>query len=83
MKDFLERNKIFFEITSMIVISTMEVIISVVGLLINIRSGRVNKRQVEISENDREPYFTIKCDPGEKTIQGYDYTYTLLPMVEA
>lgn len=56
----LEKNKIFFEIFSSVLLAAMGLIVSVVGVQINERDQQTNKRQLEIIEENREPFFTIK-----------------------
>jgi hypothetical protein len=58
---FLEKNKVFFEIFSSVLLGVMSIIISVVGTQINNKTKKIYKKQLEILENDREPYFVLKC----------------------
>lgn len=60
IKEWLEKNKIFFEIFSLFFLGVMGIIISGVGLQINKRTAEIYKSQLEISENDREPYFEVE-----------------------
>lgn len=60
IKKWLEKNKIFFEIFSLFFLGVMGIIISGVGLQINKRTSEIYKSQLEILENDREPYFEIE-----------------------
>lgn len=62
IKKFLKRNKIFAEIFSLIFLGIMGLIVSIAGYQINKRSSEIYQRQLEIMHNDREPYFTIKCE---------------------
>ena len=58
---FLEKNKVFFEIFSSVLLGVMSIIISVVGTQINNKTKKIYKKQLEILEDDREPYFVLKC----------------------
>lgn len=62
VKSFLERNKIFFETVVIVFLTVMSIIVSVVGVRIDIRNQEISKKELEILENDREPYFKIECD---------------------
>ena len=62
VKKWLEENKIFFDIVSTFCVGTMGVVISFVGWKTNQRSADIYQRQLEILENDREPYFTINSE---------------------
>ncbi len=62
VKSFLERNKIFFETVVIVFLTVMSIIVSVVGVRIDIRSQEISKKELEILENDRAPYFKIECD---------------------
>ena len=60
-RNILEKNKIFFEIFSSVLLALMSITISIVSLALNKRSTEVYEKQLEILENDREPYFTMEC----------------------
>lgn len=62
-RNFLERNKIFFEIFSSIGLGFMAIIISVVGIVFSYKSTK-------ILDNDREPYFIINCEQTNKKLRG-------------
>lgn len=53
----LERNKIFFEVFSLVFLGIMGAVISVVGVMINKRTTDIYQKQLEIMENDSEPSF--------------------------
>lgn len=74
MKEWLEKNKIFFEIFSLFFIGVMGIIISGVGLQINKRTAEIYKSQLEILENDREPYFEIEFIDNSTENEGEDLT---------
>lgn len=76
LKKHLENNKIFFDVIASLFLALMSLIISIVGMQINMRNEITNQRQLEIAENDREPYFTIECATGKEQYNGYDFTYT-------
>lgn len=58
-REFLNKNKIFYEVFSYIFVGMMGIIISYVGWQTNIRTAEIYQRQLEILDNDRKPYFTI------------------------
>ena len=71
----IEYNKVFFEIFSTVILGIMGIIISSVGLNINYKTTDIYQRQLEILENDREPYFIIKCDTIDARYNANDYEY--------
>lgn len=60
VKIWLENNKVFFEIFSFVIVGAMGVVISFVTWKTNERSAEIYQKQLEIEDNDREPYFTTK-----------------------
>lgn len=52
VKDWLENNKIFFEIFSFVFIGVMGIVISVFGVKLNKIIVDINQRQLEIAENE-------------------------------
>lgn len=74
-RNFLNRNKIFFEVFSYLFVGVMGIIISYVGWKTNIRTAEIYQRQLEISDNDREPYFTIQCEPVVERFESEDNYY--------
>lgn len=82
VKSFLERNKIFFETVVIAFLTVMSIIVSVVGVRIDIRNQEISKKELEILENDREPYFKIECDLNYDEFESADNyvikkTYTI------
>lgn len=57
IRERLERNKIFFEVFSLIFLGIMGAILSFVGVMINQRTADIYQKQLEIMENDSEPSF--------------------------
>lgn len=57
-REFLEKNKIFFEVFSYLFVGDMGIIISYVGWQTNIKTTEIYQRQLEIMENDSEPRFS-------------------------
>ncbi len=74
-RNFLNRNKIFFEVFSYLFVGVMGIIISYVGWQTNIRTAEIYQRQLEILDNDREPYFTIQCEPVIERFESKDNYY--------
>lgn len=74
VKDWLENNKIFFEIFSFVFIGVMGIVISVFGVKLNKIIVDINQRQLEIAENDRKPHFSMDCSymSVDKTKIGVD-----------
>lgn len=62
LKKRLKRNKIFFEIFSLFFLGVMGAVISGVGLKVNQKTAEIYQKQLEILDNDREPYFTINSE---------------------
>ena len=59
---WLENNKIFFEIFSYVFVGIMGIVISFVGWKTNQRSADIYQKQLEILDNDREPYFSLSYE---------------------
>lgn len=59
---WLENKKIFFEIFSYVFVGIMGIVISFVGWKTNQRSADIYQRQLEILDNDREPYFSLSYE---------------------
>lgn len=74
-KLWLENNKIFFEVFSYFFVGIMGIIISFVGWQTNIRTEKIYQRQLKILDNDREPYFTIHCEPILERFESKDNYY--------
>ncbi len=77
----LNRIKDFLKIFSSVLLSIMSIVISVVGVQINNKTKVIYEKQLEILENDREPYFTIKSEkflgvPYEG-LNNYDIEYEI------
>ncbi len=62
IRTWLEKNKIFFEIFSFVFVGGAGIVISFVGLEFNKTIVDINRKQLEITENDKKPHFYIKCD---------------------
>lgn len=62
IRQWLENNKIFFEIFSFVFVGLMGIVISFIGLKFNKTIVDINKRQLEITENDKKPHFYIESD---------------------
>ncbi len=77
IKKFFEKYKIFFEIFSSVLLAIMSFVISIVGIQINKRNSETNKRQLEIAENDREPYFVIKSETLDEKHKEGNYEFTI------
>lgn len=77
IKKFLEKYKIFCEIFSSVLLAIMSFVISIVGIQINERNSETNKRQLEIAENDREPYFVIKSESIDGKHKEGEYEFTI------
>ena len=75
IRNFFERNKIFFEVFSLFFLGVMGVVISVVGVVINQRTAEIYQSQLEILDNDREPYFTMECEPIIESFESEDNYY--------
>lgn len=60
IRAWLEKNKIFFEVFSYVFVGIMGIVLSVVGWKTNERSMKINQKQLEIQDNDREPYFKFE-----------------------
>lgn len=56
-------------------LTIMSAIISVIGVIVSIKSTEIYNKQLEIIENDREPYFTIECNRSDQIFEGSDYNY--------
>lgn len=72
IKNFLEKNKIYFETIVMVFLTIMSIVISVVGLRIDKRNQEISQKELEIIENDREPYFKIECDSNYVNNKNFD-----------
>lgn len=77
MRKILEDNKIFLEIISSIFLTLMSIIISYIGVQTDKRGIEIYEKQLEVYEkqleimrSDREPSFTVKCEPVEQ-LEGY------------
>lgn len=68
VRSWLENNKIFFEIFSFVFVGFMGIVISFIGLKFNKSIVDINKRQLEITENDKKPHFYIESDYISATI---------------
>jgi hypothetical protein len=75
-RKFLEKNKIYFEVFSYVFVGIMGIMISYVGWKTNIRTAQIYQRQLDILDNDREPYFTIHCKPILERFESEDDYYT-------
>lgn len=73
VKKWLEENKIFFDIVSTFCVGAMGVVISFVGWKTNQRSADIYQRQLEILDNDREPYFTINSEITYQSLEEDSY----------
>lgn len=76
MTEILEKNKIYIEIISSIFLVIASITVSCASNQINEKTKKIYERQLEILENDREPYFLIKSEPVNGNYQGKDYNYT-------
>lgn len=74
VKTCLENNKIFFEVFSYVLVGIMGIVISFVGWKTNKRSADIYQRQLEILDNDREPYFSLSYETinEERNENGYN-----------
>lgn len=63
MKEFLDKNKIFFETLGALGTSLIAVIISIVAIVISIQSRDITKQQVEISKRLNRPLITANMEP--------------------
>lgn len=79
IRKWLKRNKIFFEIASSFCLTIMSIVTLGVSISFNRSSSKLYEKELEILENDREPYFTIKCEPisGKFEENGYSFTKKL------
>lgn len=79
IREWLEKNKILFEIVSSVCLTLMSIVTLAVSISFNQNSSKLYKKELEILENDREPYFTIKCEPigGKFEENGYSFTKKL------
>ena len=74
VRKFLNKNRIFIIVIPSFFLTVMSVIISIIGVKANTRSTEIYNRQLEIMENDREPYFTIKSQIDDEISKNYDYS---------
>ena len=72
----LTKNKIFIIVIPSFFLTIMSVIISVIGVVESIKSTEIYNKQLEIMENDREPYFILKSKPIDGVYSGNGYNYT-------
>lgn len=72
----LKKNKLFITVIPSLSLTIMSVIISVIGVVESIKSTEIYNKQLEIMENDREPYFILKSKPIDGVYSGNDYNYT-------
>lgn len=79
IKNWLEKNKIFFEIFSLFFVGIMGIILSFVGWQTNKRSADIYQKQLEIEEDNREPLFELESDLINENIEENkkEYRYTL------
>lgn len=75
-RKFLKKNKIFIIVIPSFFLTVMSVIVSSFGVITSIKSTEIYDKQLEILENDREPYFLIKSELVDGIYQGRDYDYT-------
>lgn len=73
LRDFLDRIKVFFEIFSYAFVGIMGITISVIGLNFDKRTTEIYERQLEILDNDREPYFTINSETTYQSLEEDSY----------
>lgn len=66
IKKILKKNKIFFETIVMAILTLMGIVISIVGVRIDLRNQEISEKELEILTNEREPYFDFS--PKEKPI---------------
>lgn len=62
IKNFLNENRIFFEVFSYVFVGTMGIVLSAVGININRQTMDIYKRQLIISENENSPYFDLESE---------------------
>lgn len=73
----LERNKIFFEIFSLFFIGVMSIILSFFGWKTDKRSSDIYEKQLEIMNNDREPYFKIRSEEIYEEVEETEFNNTI------
>lgn len=66
----------FIKIIPSFALTVMSLVITWVGVGYNERSAEIYEKQLEIMENDREPYFILKSKPIDGVYSGNDYNYT-------
>lgn len=76
IRKLLNKNKIFIIVIPSFFLTVMSVILSNIGLITSIKSTAIYNKQLEILENDREPYFLMKSEPVDGIYEGKDYSYT-------
>lgn len=74
LRNSLDKNKIFFEIISSILLTFASLAVSCASNQINTKTKEISEKQLEILENDREPYFTIKSQIDDEISENYDYS---------
>lgn len=65
-----------FELISSIILGVMGIYVSFNSAKISQRSEDIYRKQLEITVNDRDPYFLAKSKSIDKVFQGSDYNYT-------
>lgn len=73
IRERLKRNKIFFEVFSLIFLGIMGAVISIVGIIINQRTADLYQKQLQIMENDSEPSFYSELCLVDAKNMGYVY----------
>lgn len=72
LRKFLNKNQIFIILIPSLALTVMSVLISCFGYEANRRSVDIYEKQLEIMENDRDPYFIIKCDSIDNEVSNGD-----------
>ena len=75
-RKLLNKNKIFIIVIPSFFLTVMSVMLSAIGVIASVKSTEIYNKQLEILENDREPYFLMKSKPVDGFYKGKDYIYT-------
>lgn len=62
LRCLLERNKIFIDLFSLVILGILGFVISFSSLKVNKRTADIYERQLKILENEGSPYFSVECE---------------------